>query len=78
MRKIFGFVLGAFVGGLIGGTIALLMAPESGAQLREQIRRRGYAFSAEVQGAARARRAELETRLAELRAPRTPATPPSA
>jgi gas vesicle protein len=77
MRKLFGFVFGALVGGLLGGTLALLFAPAAGQQLREQIRQRGAAFSGEVQGAARARRAELEARLSELRAPHT-TTPPSA
>jgi gas vesicle protein len=80
MRKLFGFVFGALVGGLIGGTIALLFAPVAGQELRDQIRQRGVDFSSEVQGAARARRAELEARLSQLRAPRTttPLPPPSA
>jgi gas vesicle protein len=78
MRKAFGFVLGAAVGALVGGTIALLLAPASGEALRGQIRERGVAFSSEVQEAAAARRAELQARLAELRAPRKPTPPPPA
>jgi gas vesicle protein len=76
MRKAFGFVLGAAVGAFVGGTIALLFAPASGEALRGQIRDRGAAFTTEVQQAASTRRAELQARLAELRAPRKPAPPP--
>ena len=78
MRKAFGFVLGAAVGALVGATLAVLLAPESGAALRGQIRERGIAFSSEVQTAAATRRAELQSRLAELRAPRKPTPPPAA
>jgi len=76
MRKVFGFTLGALVGGLIGGVLALLLAPASGEQLRGEIRQRGASFSAEVQNAAATRRAELEARLAQLRAPRSINLPP--
>jgi gas vesicle protein len=76
MRKLFGFTIGALVGALVGSTITLLLAPDSGEALRGQIRQRGAAFGAEVQQAASVRRAELQARLAELRAPRKP-TPPS-
>jgi gas vesicle protein len=78
MRKAFGFVLGAVVGALVGGTIALLFAPASGEALRGQIRDRGVAFTSDVQRAASTRRAELQARLAELRAPRKPSPPPAA
>jgi gas vesicle protein len=78
MKKFFGFTLGAVVGALVGSTIALLLAPESGEALRGQLRQRGAAFSAEVQQAASLRRAELQARLAELRAPRNPTPPPVA
>lgn len=77
MRKAFSLVLGAAVGALVGGTIALLFAPSSGEALRGQIRDRGTAFTSEVQQAAVTRRAELQARLAELRAPRRPAPPPA-
>ncbi len=70
MRKIFGFLIGTFVGGLVGGTIALLLAPKSGEELRGQIRQRGTGFFAEVKNAADARRLELEDELQRLRAPR--------
>ena len=44
MRRMFGFLIGITVGGLVGSTIALLMAPESGENLRGQLRERGQNF----------------------------------
>jgi gas vesicle protein len=70
MRKMFGFLIGTFVGGLVGATIALLLAPESGETLRSEIRQRGAAFTAEVKNAAATRQIELQERLETLRAPR--------
>lgn len=70
MRRMFGFLIGIFVGGLVGSTIALLMAPESGEKLRGQIRDRGQGFFSEVQHAADSRRIELRNRLETLKAPR--------
>jgi len=72
MRKIFGFVLGAFAGWLTGSTIALLLAPESGEKLRDELRSRSNGFVSEVKSAAETRRQQLEDQLAVMRAPRTP------
>lgn len=72
MRRMFGFLIGIVVGALVGSTIALLLAPESGEGLRKEIRARGQGFLAEVRGAADARRIELTERLDNLRAPRAP------
>ena len=38
MRRMFGFLIGVVVGALIGSMVALLLTPESGEQLRAQIR----------------------------------------
>lgn len=70
MRKAFGFLIGVIIGALVGSTVTLLLAPESGDQLRGEIRERGSAFLAEVRHAADSRRIELQSRLEELRAPR--------
>jgi len=70
MRKAIGFLIGVVVGALVGSTVTLLLAPESGDQLRGEIRERGSAFLAEVRHAADSRRIELQGRLEELRAPR--------
>jgi gas vesicle protein len=66
----FGFLIGIVVGGLVGSTIALLMAPESGDELRHQLRARGQNFLSDVRQAADERRIELRQRLDEMRAPR--------
>ncbi len=70
MRRMFGFLIGIMVGGLVGSTIALLMAPESGEDLRNQLRERGQVFFNDVRHAADERRIELRQRLEEMRAPR--------
>ena len=70
MRRMFGFLIGIVVGGLVGSTIALLLAPEPGEELRSQIRERGQNFFNEVRHAADERKIELRQKLDELRAPR--------
>ena len=70
MRRMFGFLIGIAVGGLVGSTIALLMAPESGEHLRSQLRSRGEGFFNEVRQAADERKIELRQRLDSMRAPR--------
>jgi gas vesicle protein len=66
----FGFIIGIAVGGLVGSTIALLLAPESGEDLRVQLRERGQNFFNDVRHAADERRIELRQRLETMRAPR--------
>ena len=70
MRRMFGFLIGITVGGLVGSTIALLLAPESGEELRGQLRDRGQNFFNDVRHAADERRIELRQRLETMRAPR--------
>ena len=70
MRRTFGFLIGIVVGGLVGSTIALLMAPESGERLRAELRSRGEGFFNEVRHAADERRIELRQRLETMRSPR--------
>lgn len=70
MKKMFGFLMGVFVGGLVGSTIALLLAPESGEELRTQIRSRGENFFNDVRHAADERKIELRQKLNELRMPK--------
>jgi gas vesicle protein len=73
MRRMFGFMIGITIGALVGSTVALLLAPEPGENLRGKIRARGENLVAEVRHAADARRLELTDRLESLRAPRSPA-----
>jgi len=70
MRRMFGFLIGIFVGALVGSTLALLLAPESGEKLRTEIRERGQHFLGDIRNAADSRRIELHNRLETLRAPR--------
>ena len=70
MKRMFGFLIGIFVGSLVGSTIALLMAPESGEEMRGMIRARGENFFSDVRHAADERRIELRHKLDEMRAPR--------
>jgi gas vesicle protein len=70
MRRMFGFLIGIFVGALVGSTVALLMAPESGEKLRGELRQRGQSFMNDVQHAEDTRKIELRGRLDSLRAPR--------
>ncbi len=70
MSKVFNFLFGSVLGGLVGATVALLMAPTSGTELRNQMQNRAQNFQTEVKQAATARRAELEKQLADLRTPR--------
>ena len=72
MRRIMNFLTGLMIGGLIGSTVGMLLAPYSGMEFREQIQARARQIQKEMEGAASARRAELEEQLATLRAPRKP------
>jgi gas vesicle protein len=69
MNKIFSFLTGAVIGALIGATIAILMAPSSGVELRGQIQERSIQLRDEIKQVADERRAELERELETLRAP---------
>lgn len=70
MRRMFGFLMGIFVGGLVGAVVALLLAPESGETLRTQLRERGQNFLNDIRHSADARRIELRRRLDTLKTPR--------
>ena len=72
MGRIFGFMIGIFVGSLVGGTIALLLAPQSGEGLRSELRARSANFTGEIKSAASTRRKQLEDQLAAMSAPRYP------
>lgn len=63
MKKAFGFLIGLFVGGLVGATAALLLAPESGNSLRAKIQERSGSFSEEVRKAVANRRQQLEEQI---------------
>ena len=67
MRKTISFFVGVVMGGLVGATVALLFAPESGSELRDQIRDRAESLTGEIRQAVGDRRIELQDRLESLR-----------
>jgi gas vesicle protein len=69
MRQAFNFILGVFVGGLVGATIAILLTPVSGENLRFQIQERSIQLKDDIKSVAETRRAELERELTALREP---------
>jgi gas vesicle protein len=69
MQRALAFILGATAGGIIGAAAALLFAPFSGEELRNQISDRTEAFAADIRQAANSRRIELQERLEVLRTP---------
>ena len=70
MRRICSFLYGSFIGSLIGATIGLLLAPDSGDDVRKQMKGRVEQIQLEVKNAAADRRTEMEKQLETLRAPR--------
>ena len=70
MRRALSFFRGLIVGGVLGASVALILAPASGAELQKQLRERSDQIRNEVTQAAAARRAELEQQLATLRSPK--------
>jgi gas vesicle protein len=70
MRRFTSFTIGALVGGLVGATLALLLAPGSGSELRAQISERASTFGDEVRQAVTTKRIELQDRLEAMRAPK--------
>lgn len=69
MRRLFSFLLGTASGALVGATLAILLTPASGEDLRSELRNRVTSFRDELKEAAQLRRAELERQLEALRHP---------
>lgn len=69
MRRLFSFLLGIAGGALVGATLAILLTPASGEELRTELRNRAKRFCDELQEAADQRRAELERELDDMRHP---------
>ena len=67
MQKALNLVLGMVLGGLVGSSLALLLTPMSGDELRMEMREYSRQVRDEVEQAATARRAQLERELANMR-----------
>jgi gas vesicle protein len=72
MKAMLNFLEGLICGAMVGASLAILLAPSSGDELRNQIQARAQNIQLEVKKAADNRREELEQQLATLRAPRKP------
>lgn len=66
MRKFGSFILGAFVGGITGSILALLLTPVSGGLLRERIHNIQTNIRDEVKSAAEQKSLELRQQLESL------------
>jgi gas vesicle protein len=67
MRKFGNLLFGALLGGLVGGSLALLFAPASGEKTRRDIQVYFENLKDDVNRAADEKRAELEHQLKALR-----------
>ena len=71
MNRVISFLSGAIMGALVGSTLALLLTPASGDEIRLKIQEQVQNIQEEVKTATESRRNELEGQLAALRKPRT-------
>jgi gas vesicle protein len=69
MKKFGNFIIGAMLGGILGASIAMLIAPSSGKNLRELAQGTIQKFFSEIELAATEKRKELEDELTRLRSP---------
>jgi gas vesicle protein len=67
MGRLGNFMLGLLFGSLVGSAAALLLAPESGSEIRTQLGDYKNDLQREVREATMRRRLELELELARLR-----------
>jgi gas vesicle protein len=69
--RIMSFLAGTFAGAVVGATAALLLAPESGEELRMDVRSRYETIVSDARRAAEEKRAQLEAQLENMRRPRS-------
>ncbi len=62
------FLTGFVIGGLVGAAVALILAPQSGAETREQIRQKGIELREQGEESLAEARARAEAAAAEARA----------
>jgi gas vesicle protein len=69
MKKALSFITGAAIGGVVGAVLAMLFAPSTGQNLRNQITEYVLQTKDDVMKAGQDRRDELEHELEVLRQP---------
>lgn len=67
MRKFGKFLLGAIIGGVVGSSLVLLFAPDTGENVRREIGNYFKNLQEEAQRASEEKRIEMEAELRELR-----------
>ena len=67
MRRFFNFLIGLISGAFVAAVAVLLLTPESGSNLRTQVRDRFSGLVEEVRSAAEAERKRLEAQLESLK-----------
>lgn len=72
MKKALSFITGAAIGGIVGAVLAMLFAPSTGQNLRNQITEYVLQTKDDVMKAGQQRRDELEHELEVLRQPPSP------
>jgi gas vesicle protein len=70
MQRFLSFLVGTVMGALVGATLAILLAPSSGDELRSELRTRMTSFRDELTEAYDTRRIELEKQLSTMRQPK--------
>jgi gas vesicle protein len=73
MRKFFSFLFGCMLGVPVGAAAAIMLAPESGDAMRGQIQLQLDQIVEEGKRAAAVQRADLQSRLEDLKKGQTPA-----
>jgi gas vesicle protein len=71
VNRIISFLSGALMGALVGSTLAILLAPVSGNELRLKMTEQAKKIQHEVKEASQNRRIELENQLENLRKPQS-------
>jgi len=71
MNRVISFMSGAIMGALVGATLAILLTPASGEEIRTRMQDQIQKIQEEIKTATESRRAELEDQLAALRKPQT-------
>jgi len=69
VNRIISFITGAAMGALVGSTLALLLTPASGEEIRTKMAEQAQRIQNEVKNATETRRIELESQLESLRKP---------